>query len=500
MFPESLKRLWRAASIRSKQLIFFAALITVFSLISLYTQYTLYRYLDEFQSTLSGYYNINRYLLDLKGARLLMGRLMREPSSNGLSAFMSARTDLDVLLTRVARESNGGMESYFLLRALRNAQEVYFTKTFEAVEAKQQGREAYYLPYYISERIVDYMEGYISQLLNVRLSEGNRYFQLLARRVSRARIFTLFGLVLIGLLCLIFAVVFSNSLAGPIRKLASASFRMSEGDLDVPPVTVESKDEVGVLAYSFNTMSRSIKDMVRDLKHTADLEKKLHRGELRNLSMQRSLREAQFLSLQAQINPHFLFNTLSAISRTAAFEKAETTSGLILSLSSLLRYTLRGHGGSVKLSEELEIVGEYLRIQNQRFGDRIRSIIDCRIDPALVEIPCFTLQPLVENSLQYGLEPREGGGVLRVKITAYRGRIRIRILDTGCGMDAEKIAEIFSRRDGLFRGERKGIGVINVATRLGLFFNRKEEFSIRSRPGRGTLVRISFPERGGGHV
>jgi sensor histidine kinase YesM len=341
------------------------------------------------------------------------------------------------------------------------------------------------------------MEGYISQLLNVRLSEGNRYFHRLAERVYNARLYTLLALVLISLLCFGFAMVFSNSLTSPIRKLAAAAGRMSGGDLEVAPVVVAAKDEIGVLARSFNTMSSSIKDMVKGLQEKAVLEKKLHEEELVNLSMQRSLREAQFLSLQAQINPHFLFNTLNTISRTAAFEGADATAALIGSLSHLFRYSLRGHGRSVKLGEELEIVREYLRIQEKRFGDRIRTLISCAIDPDLAEIPCFTLQPLVENSLLHGLEPKEAGGTLRVKISSFQGRIRIRILDTGLGMTKRKIAEIFSSREDLFRGDVKSIGILNVATRLGLFFNGEEEFFLHSRPGRGTLVWISFPDRKG---
>ncbi len=497
MIARSLKSLWRSLSIKNKQLIFFTGLLTLISMISLYSVSIVYRYVDEFQDTLASYHTINKYLLGMKSIRAVMGRQMKDGTADGLLDFLSLREELIGLLARVDRESNVSLSTYFLIRALQNGQGVYFEKCLAAIDGKQQGQDSYYIPFYTAERIADYMESYLSQLLNIRLAEENRYFRRLGERVSFARLLTIVGLVFIWLLCFAFAILFSNSLTKAIRKLAAASIRMSNGDLEAPPITVESKDEIGILARSFNVMSGGIKSMVEDLKEKAVLEKKLHEEELANVSMQKSLKEAQFLSLQAQINPHFLFNTLNTIARKASLERADDTAALIRSLSDLFRYNLHGFGRSVKLREELDVVKEYLRIQKFRFGDRIRTDIRCSVDPDAVDIPSFTLQPLVENSILHGIEPKEGGGRLRIKITEHRGRIRIRITDTGIGMAKERIEEILSPNDDLFQRNGKRIGVRNVVTRLRLFFNGEEEFLLRSKAGRGAFICISFPRQGG---
>ncbi len=119
-------------------------------------------------------------------------------------------------------------------------------------------------------------------------------------------------------------------------------------------------------------------------------------------------------------------------------------------------------------------------------------------------LPAFTLEPLVENALLYGLEPKEEGGVLRIKISQYRNRIRIRVLDTGLGMDDRILKDLGEYASHMptrqTRESDRGIGLQNVQARLRIFFDAREEFRIYSKKGRGTLVWISFPVDGRVHV
>jgi sensor histidine kinase YesM len=496
-----LKKIWSSLTLRNKQLTFFAALIGTISFISLFSQYRLSLFLDEFQSNLDSYFTINRYLIELRTIRGQMNRFMREGSLESLQTVMSTKEGLTGILEMIDRQSNTSLETYFLIRALRNGQTVYLQKSMEAIELKQKEVDAYYLPYYYSDKVAEYLEGYTSQLLNICLSQGNQSYQILTQRVQESRNLVLFLLILISILCIAFAILFTNSLTRPIQRLASAAGRMAAGDLETPSVPISSEDEVGVLENSFNRMRENIRRMFLDLEEKAELEKKLHEEELRNVSMQRSLNEAQFLNLQSQINPHFLFNTLNLLSRSADFERAGQTAELVRSLASLFRYSFQGQRHSVTLREEMEFVEEYLRIQTRRFGNRIRYIRNCRVEPETIRIPCFTLQPFVENALLYGLEPKEEGGVLRIKISQYKDRVRIRILDTGLGMDEQVLAGL-KVRDSVPMGIEQGrsIGIKNVMARLRIFFDAQEDFRMYSKLGRGTLVWISFPPGGNGHV
>lgn len=491
-------------TIRNKQLAFFAAIIGVISFFNLYSQYRLSILLDEFQANLDSYFTLNQYLIELRTLRGTMNRFIREGNLESLQQTMSLKDELNVTLERVDRQSNTSLDTYFLLRALRNGQGVCLQKYMEAIELKQKGVVTSFIPYYAADRIAEYLEGYTSQLLNIRLSEGNKSYQVLTERVDRSRTLMVALFFFISLLSIGFAILFTNSLTRPIQRLAVTAERMAGGDLDTLPVPISSRDEVGILESSFNRMRENIQRMFRELQDKAELERRLHVEELRNVDMERSLKEAQFLNLQSQINPHFLFNTLNLLSRSADFERANRTAELVRSLSHLFRYSFRKHGPSVSLQEELEFVEEYLRIQTLRFGNRIRYIRKCTIGVDRIFLPAFTLEPLVENALLYGLEPKEEGGVLRIKISQYRNRIRIRVLDTGLGMDDRRLKDLGEYASHMparqARESDRGIGLQNVQARLRIFFDAQEEFRIYSKKGRGTLVWISFPVDGRVHV
>lgn len=486
-------------TIRNKQLAFFAVVIGVISFFNLYSQYRLSVLLDEFQANLDSYFTINQYLIELRALRSSMNRFIREGSLESLQQAMSLRDELNVTLERVDRQSNISLETYFLLRALRNGQGVCLQKYMEAIELKQKGIPTSFLPYYSADRIAEYLEGYTSQLLNIRLSQGNKSYQELTNRVDQSRALMEVLFLFISLLSIGFAILFTNSLTRPIQRLSITAERMAGGDLDTPLVPISSKDEVGILEASFNRMRENIQRMFRELQDKAELEKRLHAEELRNVDMERSLKEAQFLNLQSQINPHFLFNTLNLLSRSADFERASQTAEIVRSLSHLFRYSFREHGHSVSLQEELEFVEEYLRIQTLRFGNRIRYVRRCDREVEKISIPAFTLEPLVENALIYGLEPKEQGGVIRIKISRFEERIRIRVLDTGLGMD-DRVLENIGVKEGVTMESGRGIGLQNVRARLRIFFDAREEFRIYSKRGRGTLVWISFPVDGKLHV
>jgi HAMP domain-containing protein len=208
-------------------------------------------------------------------------------------------------------------------------------------------------------------------------------------------------------ICVGFALFFAGFITRPLRGLAAAAGRMAAGELDVGALRVESADEVGALTLSFNSMNAHIVALVRDLKEKAALERRLHREELRNSMNQKMRKEAEFLALQARINPHFLFNTLNTISRDVMLRGGKDTVALVDALSALLRYGLEQGSGIVSLATELEIVRKYAFIQHYRFDNRVSIEIDCRLrDPEAVRLPAFSIQPLVENAFIHGLEPK----------------------------------------------------------------------------------------------
>ena len=198
--------------------------------------------------------------------------------------------------------------------------------------------------------------------------------------------------------------------------------------------------------------------------------------------------QAEIHALQSQINPHFLFNTLNSINRTVMLGRREQALTMLDSLSVLLRYNLADAQMPALLGEELGITEEYLKIQKMRFSSRLN--VDVRHDRKLeqaVMLPRFTLQPLVENAVIHGLEPKEEGGTLILDVRKTGNYIRIRICDNGMGMEKERLEKIRRR---LSEKQPERIGVWNIWQRLSLYTGRDDSLKIMSKKGAGTIVSI----------
>jgi two-component system LytT family sensor kinase len=207
------------------------------------------------------------------------------------------------------------------------------------------------------------------------------------------------------------------------------------------------------------------------------------RIEHRLQEQEKLLMAARVEALASQINPHFLFNTLTSISSLIR-SQPETARMLIVKLSGLLRRLLRSQEHFVTLREELEAIDEYLDIEAVRFGPKLA--IEKSIDPATLDIvvPSMLLQPLIENSIKHGLSPKIGEGRITLKSLRQDGHIIIDVIDNGVGVkpgDPEHV------KDG-------GIGLRNVNERLRVIYGANYQLQLDSVPGEGTCARIVIPE------
>jgi two-component system LytT family sensor kinase len=209
------------------------------------------------------------------------------------------------------------------------------------------------------------------------------------------------------------------------------------------------------------------------------------RIELKLEDQKRLLLEARLDALQRQINPHFLFNTLNSIASLVRM-KPELAREMIVKLGNILRALLKEHDSYVPLSEELKFTDDYLDIEVVRFGvGKLR--VEKEIDPRTlaVLVPSILLQPLIENSIKHGLEPRINGGTVTLRSSLEGDRVRIEVADDGVGMGNRPASAL--NRSG------SGIGMKNVQERLEVLYGDQANFSVVSNPGRGTLVSIEIP-------
>jgi len=208
------------------------------------------------------------------------------------------------------------------------------------------------------------------------------------------------------------------------------------------------------------------------------------RIELKLKEQERLLLEARLDALQRQINPHFLFNTLNSIASLVRM-KPELAREMTVKLANILRALLKDHDTYVPLREELEFTDDYLDIEVVRFGAKLKVVKE--IDPRTLEVlvPSILLQPLIENSIKHGIQPRIHGGTVTLRSQLEGERVLIEVADDGVGMGGQPASSV------RFRGA--GIGIKNVRERLDVLYGNRASFNVLSSPGRGTRVQIEIP-------
>jgi len=230
-----------------------------------------------------------------------------------------------------------------------------------------------------------------------------------------------------------------------------------------------------------------------------EIEKILHSPKLMDLNK----RQAQYLALQNQINPHFLYNTLESIRGEALIAGLDSVADMTEALAKFFRYTITNIENLVTVQDELDNCETYFLIQKYRFGDRLQLHIDYDAedwaDIMNCKIPKLTLQPILENSIIHGTELKVETGNLRIQFERTQDRLLIRISDDGVGMDEETLTRLNRKlgRDGdeLIRGEerRGGIALANVNSRIHLIFGEEYGLHVYSVPQKGTDVEITIP-------
>ena len=292
------------------------------------------------------------------------------------------------------------------------------------------------------------------------------------------------------LLCMITAMVVTalsiclsaqatKSIIVPIRKLCKMTSKVAEGDFTAK-TKVNTKDEIAVLAHNFNDMTKEIGHLVDDMQH--------------NHETQRIL-ESKLL--QAQINPHFLYNTLDTVVWLAEAKQNDQVVAIVTYLSEFFRTTLSKGQDIITIYDEKRHIESYLKIQQFRYQDTLAYNID--IDKALYNftIPKLLLQPLVENALVHGIRGKRGKGTISVTGRLEGGNIVFCVTDDGVGMDEE---QLYNLRKASVNGSTQSaniaaFGVGNVNERIHIYYGENYGLFFKSQPNVGTTARVVIPAR-----
>ncbi len=290
-------------------------------------------------------------------------------------------------------------------------------------------------------------------------------------------VFTIF--LFITLLTFFINVVLSRFLADfelqPIRKIQNYIRKVEKGNFGYP-LSPDRLDEIGDLAVSTQEMSVRIGELIETLKME-----------------QERMRTAEFKALQAQINPHFLYNSLDSINWLIRRGDGEKASKMISALTTFFRIGLSKGHDVIPLQEELEHIRSYLAIQKIRYESQFEYLIYSSDEIHNCLVPKLMLQPLVENALYHGIKPCERKGMLIIQALLIDGHIEIEVLDNGAGMDGDTLNA--SREAILHTGQNKtnSYGVVSVNDRIQILAGTEYGLSFTSEQGTGTSVKIILP-------
>lgn len=290
-------------------------------------------------------------------------------------------------------------------------------------------------------------------------------------RATAQVIFILGAAGIVLALCL--SVMLSRRISRPVRELTAAAEKLQDGDFSVRCPAV-SEDEVGVLARTFNVMAYRVDGLLKEVE-----------------SEQRRKREYELALIQAQVKPHFLYNTLDLIYVFCQGGMAKEGARITKYLADFYRVSLSSGREIVTVQEEMKNVEGYLSIQRERYCDLMDFSIEC--DPGIKAYPIvkMTLQPLAENAIYHGLKEQQKPGTVWVKGYREEEMLVFVVEDDGAGMSQERLEEVLSQE----KEAKTHFGLRSVRERISLYYGVQGSMEVKSRPGEGTRVTIRIPER-----
>ncbi|WP_408069858.1 sensor histidine kinase [Butyrivibrio sp. JL13D10] len=400
-------------------------------------------------------------------------------------------------LQNLAEELGGKVTDLAFSRMKRNISNMsmnYLDGVSQTIEAKR-GRnvEKYRTHYEDATELYEYINTYISRLNNEQFKNNSERYTELAGAFRAFELISILVLTLVMIGNIISIIIIVGMMISPLKKLAASANEVAEGNFDTTLPGTPYHDEIGIVIGAFNKMVISIKEYIIRQRESMEKERQMQEKEL---TMEAHLKDAQLKYLQAQINPHFLFNTLNAGAQLAMMEGADRTYEYVQTVADFFRYNVKNHETEVTVGEEVTLVDNYIRILNVRFSGDIQY--HKQVDERLLSIamPNMVLQPIVENAVNHGIREMGDKGVITLKVYREDNDVCISVGDNGKGISLVDIDRIL---DGSWSKDEKqhdnnGIGMVNVISRLRLFTGKENVVSIRSGGiGRGCEVLIKLP-------
>ena len=324
-------------------------------------------------------------------------------------------------------------------------------------------------------KVSDLLGDMFHNAVSAEIREANRASELLRRSLYAAIAMEAALVIFVLLFIRLAREMLTRAVADPLLELQAFAEKIAAGKLDVR--TPEPKlEELQVLSGSLNVMAIKLDRLIKE-----------------NQQEQENLKKSELRTLQAQVTPHFLYNTLDAIVWLAAAKKNDEVISITYALSNFYRISLSDGHDWITVSQEEEHLRGYLTIQKIRYRDILDYSI--RIDETLKNeiILKLTIQPLVENALYHGIRNRRGGGRIEVDVWRDNALLKVRVADNGVGMTEERLKSLRAVLAGSQPDPYAGFGLLNVDKRIKLHYNQPQGLTVESTMGEGSIVSFAVP-------
>lgn len=491
-----MRKKWMSMTLRQKLVMLFIVTSCFIVIVNLYTYASISRMLQRVEKVYTSNVSLNDLSDGLDTLHTATSDYLQTKSSDAMERYYRSEQDYRELLEMLNRKATDN-EILLTEKNIYGLSQSYLELSGEIIQAKR-GRnvERYASLYSDASELYDEIHTFIYSLNNEQFKNNSVTYRALVESLRYTEMITVIVLLLVlvgngGLI-----VMSTRMITEPLKLLADTADEVAKGNFAVEQLPVRQLDEVGIVTAAFNQMVRSIRAYIEQLRITMERESQLKE---RELMMQSHLKDAQLKYLQAQINPHFLFNTLNAGAQLAMMEDAAKTEQFLLNVSEFFRYNVRKNNQQVTLGEEVRLVDNYVYILNVRFAGEIH--FEKEVDQSLgnVAVPGMILQPLVENAVNYGIRNIDWEGRIELTVCRKDHHISISVWDNGAGMTRERIDQVLtgSIDEEAATDHSNGVGMRNVIERLNLFFHDQAKMEIFSEGlDKGTEVVITIPFAG----
>lgn len=468
-------------SIRRKIVIAFTVVIIMMGALNVVMLYRYYNYSKQYNTIVSNITNANsingivKTSIDLEMWNIVAGKVKFE-DGNQYAIINEINTNIESIMNNVSSPENRTRLDV-TLRTM-NTLKRYVDLMGEQIKNKKSVDD--------NEKVLEeiravssLVEENIQEFILYELQGAGKINTEIQRSISRWVLTNIIVLALVLIFSGLATWVISVSISKPIHELNKMAKSIAEGNLDVR-IENNSADEIAGLSMNFNIMTEKIKKLLEE-----------------SIREQKNLKKAELRVMQAQINPHFLYNTLDTIVWMAEANKSEQVIKLVCALSSFFRITLSKGKDWITISDEVSHIKSYLTIQKIRY----RDILDFNIEVSDEILQCtilkLTLQPLVENALYHGIKNKREGGVINIRgYKSEEDKIKIEIHDNGAGMTEQRLREVqaeLMEDTKEFIIKDKGFGLSNVHKRIKLYYGNQYGLNIASENKKGTLVSVLIP-------